>query len=269
MNQFTTIFTTNVGPKLQDKKAILFSVGVSLVFLGFSALLFRPEQPRSKRSLPVNCATPAPVALPPVETKSVPPDENAKFRNVPLNYLHFDFHNRSYGLYTSATGEKIKLRLTNGHYEYNDGYKVGGQQFDLSDVYYTDVTGDDKPEAIVLLWHFQCGVSCNGGNALIFIYTTSSDGILNEIWRYETGSYAYGCGLRSLTIMRKQITVQMFGNCVKSFTDHDGQGKYQIPDTSLINFRLSGDGFVKKESEFFSSPVRDLTVYTPEIHIIE
>jgi hypothetical protein len=122
---------------------------------------------------------------------------------------------------------------------------------------------------LLWLWHVGCGVSCDGGNALLFVYRAHR-GSLKEIWRFETGSYAYGCGLKSLTIMRKQITVQMFGKCLKPRSGYSGPGKFMVGNTTLSSFRFSGGRFVKRETEFFYAPIRDVKNFDDaQIHIID
>ena len=246
-------------------KPILFALLSSLVFLGFVTLLFRPENPANlcrQSSSP----SPTPIASPQVQVKPEPPDPNQKFRIVSPNFAHVDFQNRSYGQYSTSSGDRINLNLINGDYKYSDG--DGREWFELSDIYFTDVTGDETPEAIVNLLHVQCGASCDGGSDLFIVYRTH-DSSLKEIWRFETGSYAYGCGLKSLTIMKKQLTVQMFGKCLQPELEYSGPGKFLIAHTTLSNFRLSRGRFVKTDTEFFFAAVRDLRNYHPQIHIIE
>ena len=180
--------------------------------------------------------------------------------------MHVDFKNRSYGLYRISSKNTISINLIDGNYEYSDG--DGGEWFSLKDVYFTDVTGDESPEAIVFLWHVRCGGSCDGGNALLLVYETYG-GSLKEIWRFESGSYAYGCGLKSLTVMKRQFTVRMFGKCSNPQSAYSDSGKFMHYDTTLSNFRLVRGNFVKKETEFFSAPLTDVKNYKPQIHIID
>lgn len=238
-------------------KATLFALLTLIFSLSFFALFFRPRLPATHPRLTDNLP-PAPAASPQVQAA----DPNEKFRIVPSNFTHVDFKNRYYGLYKNS----IELNLIDGKYEYS--YGDGGEWFDLKDVYYTDVTGDESPEAIVLLWHVGCGGSCDGGNALLLVYRNQR-GNLKEIWRFETGSYAYGCGLKSLAIMKKQITVQMFGKCLKPELGDNGPGKFLVGNTTLSTFRFSGGWFVKRETEFFYTPIKDVKNFEPRIHIIE
>lgn len=245
-------------------KATVFSLLSLIVSLCFFALLFRPAR-LVDPALQTNCPTAAPIASPraPVETK--PADPNEKFRIAPSNFAHIDFANRSYGVYRGSWKDTISLNLINGDYDYSDGNEGGW--FRLKDVYFTDVTGDERPEAIVLLSHVECGVSCDGGSTLILVYRTH--GSLEEIWRFETGSYADGCGLKSLTIMKRQITVQMFGKCPNPPTGFSGPGKFLVGNTTFSNFRLSSGRFIKRDTEIFFTPVTDVKNYKAQIHIIE
>ena len=83
--------------------------------------------------------------------------------------------------------------------------------FDLNDVFYTDLTGDDSPEAIVMLTHLECGRSCDGGKNLIYIYSLNA-GSFKEILNYETGSGEAGCSLKSLIVKTKSFPLSCLGN---------------------------------------------------------
>src|SRR5436190_11091994 len=117
--------------------------------------------------------------------------------NTDDNFHGIDFNNHSYP-YRFSWGEqkRINVRLTNGKYEYDFRDERGW--FDLSHVYVTDLIGDSRPEVIVMLWHVACGVSCDGGSALFYMYSFDNHH-LTPVWQYETGDLAYGCGLKSFT----------------------------------------------------------------------
>jgi hypothetical protein len=243
-------------------KATLFSFVSLLVSLCFFALLFRPGD----RSRQTNVPSPTPIDSPQVQVETKPEDPNEKFRIIPANFKDVDFENRDYGSYGNSSEDPISLNLVDGDYEYSEGDV--GESFNLVDVYFSDVTGDESPEAILVLWHVQCGVSCDGGSALFLVYRIDS-GSLKEIWRFETGSYEYGCGLKSLTVMKKQITVQMFGKCSKPRLGYSGPGKFLVGNTTLSNFRFSRGRFVKSETEFFYAPIKDVKNFDAPIHIID
>lgn len=245
--------------KLAELTALLVSLLFSLVFLASFALLYEPE--------PVHVVTSGPTFSPtlPAEVAQVekPPDSNDKFRIVPDNFAGVDFGNWQYGRYKFG-GRDLDITLAHGRCEL--GKEKGGETFSLIGVVYTDLTGDGKPEAIVNLSHVQCGGSCDGGSDLFFIYQSSDKG-LRTIWEYETGSMAYGCGLKSVTITNKQIVVEMFGQCwgpVSSFTT---SGKFMVRDVTRSVFHFNGKRFVKSSTEVTAAPVRDLRSYTPELHI--
>ena len=245
-------------------KAQLFGVLASIIFISFVALIFRSD-PSPKR-VPAIRYIPVPAECPSVEKPKTLPDQNDQFRVVPLNFVNVNFKNRSYGPYKLSTGKVIDLTLAGSDYEYN--FKDGNLGwFHLRDIFFADVTGDDTPEAIVFLWHIQCGVSCDGGSGLFYVYSKHGDR-LEEIWRYETGSYDYSCGLKAVTVMNTQIVLQMFGRCGENAAD-DGSPKFQIADRTIMNFRFNGKRFVKVATEFISSPPTDVGNYEPQINIIQ
>ena len=246
-----------------ERIALFSSVLSSLLFLGTFVLLYEPE--------PVNVTacglTAEPVAHAVVPQAMEPPDPNEKFRSVPENFAGVDFANRVYETY-EFEGRKLEVTLVDGKHELVWEEGGGGETFSLIGVLYTDVTGDEKPEAIVNINHVQCGGSCDGGSDLFYIYQSSKSG-LRRIWVYETGSMAYGCGLKSFTLAKKQIVVEMFGQCWEPASSFEGPGKFMVRDTTRSVFHFNGKRFVKRSTEVTAAPARDLKSYTPEVHIQE
>lgn len=169
----------------------------------------------------------------------------------PKHFQHIDFKNHDfrYG------------RLANGEYEFE-----GGGWFSLKNVYYTDLTGDNVAEAIVMLSVVRCGGSCDGGSTLVYVYEAREKG-LQTIWEYETGSIAYGCGLKSFAAESKQIVMELFGRCQRPKQETSGRGKFQIEDMTRITFKLNGRRFVRRKIEFISTGVNDTKNYKPAILI--
>ena len=247
-----------------EKQAELIGLGISLlfslVFLALFALFYEHE--------PVNVIAcgPTPIPIPQAEVVPVqkPPDPNDKFRVIPENFADVDFANWQYGQYRFG-GNNLDLTLAHGKYELASK-EGGGETFSLIGVVYTDVTGDGKPEAIVNLSHVQCGGSCDGGSDLFYIYQSRDSG-LRTIWEYETGSMAYGCGLKSVTLTNKQIVIEMFGQCWEPASSFATSGKFMVRDVTHSVFRFNGKRFVKRSTEVTAAPVRDLRSYNAELHI--
>lgn len=188
-----------------------------------------------------------------------------KSRTVPQTFEHIDFKNHSYGHFKILSSKRIALTLKDGELEYD--YSVSDRGWvALKDIYYTDTDGDGTTEAIVLLSHVRCGVSCDGGAALIYIYAVR-ERKLQTPWQYETGSLAYGCGLKSLSVQKKQIVVETFGRCPRSARDYPGPAKYVIENLTRSVFRFNGRRFTRRSLEFISAPARDVRNYKPEIQI--
>ena len=186
-------------------------------------------------------------------------------QTVPQAFARIDFTNHNYGRYRFSTGRRMRLTLNGGQHEYDYPSSERGW-ISFKDVFYADVTGDGTPEAVVLLSHVQCGVSCDGGSALIYIYQAHK-GKLNTLRRYETGSLAYGCGLKSLIIHRKQINLETFGRCTRPATDNYGSGKFIIGDVTRTVFRFNGRRFTRRSRKFLSRPETDVKNYKPEIRV--
>ena len=191
--------------------------------------------------------------------------QNEKFKLVPEEFKHIDFRNYSYP-YEFGQGRKRNIALKNGEYEYEVEDDRGW--FDLSNVYYVDLTGDTKPEAIVILWHVSCGVSCDGGAALFYIYTARQDR-LKTLWQYETGSLAYGCGLKSFSVRNREITMELFGRCFDEIEASLRLGKFQVKDTTRFTFKFNGRKFIDEKKGYISALERDVVNYKPEISINE
>ena len=193
-------------------------------------------------------------------------DPYEQFRVVPPVFADLDFDNHSYGRYTFWSGKTIWLALTRGEYRYDNPNSDRGW-FALKDVYYSDVTGDGTPEAIVLLNHVQCGGgSCDGGSSFIHLYTIRK-GKPRRLWQYETGSGAYGCSLKSLTLRAGQIVLEVFGRCTRPATDNPGPRKFMVKDLTRLVFRFNGRRFVRNRLQFIPAPLTDVGNYKATISI--
>lgn len=199
---------TEIGPfDRTEKKALLLAALFCALFIGLLTLL-SPAKRVPKKPLTTEITIPdIPFGLPEPSHE----DPLARFRSISENFSDVDFQNFSYGaysdgVYTSPDFRPLTLTLAGGMMWDDSGW------FNLQDVYYKDVTGDGSPEAIVRLLHLRCHGSCDGGSDLFYIFSRRN-GKLKNIWRYETGSYAYGCGLKSFTLGDKQIVVQLSDRC--------------------------------------------------------
>lgn len=248
--------------KQSEFRAKLIAAFVTLECLLFFVVLSKPrDQPRGKiNNVPV--ATPQPA----IEESTHPIDPNDEFRSVPGRWASVDFKHHSYGPYRFYGGRKINLTLKNGEYEYDFDPSDRGW-FSLRDVYYVDVTGDQIPDAIVDLGHVECGGSCDGGANLFFIYSINAEGELKKLFQYETGSYAYGCGLKSLTLSGTEVRMELFGRCPRPAMNYPGPGKFMVQDRTQLSFRYVGNGFRATETRFVTSDLTDVTTHKPEVHI--
>jgi len=235
-----------------ERKALLLAIIGSLLFLSFLVSIS-----------PRNHASSAPIPPKTVPAKPAPAgDSFAIYRIKPEQFYDVDFWNYYYGRYTLHNGKKIHLNLTNSQLESLDG----SDRFALKDVYYRDVTGDGEPEAIVWLLHVHCAGSCDGGSNLFYIYTVE-DHELKPIWQYETGSYAYGCGLKSITISGRQIVLELFGHCTDQKMEDRGPSKFAVDDSTFILLEFDGRGFRERSSEIIETEPTTVKSFEPGIRI--
>jgi hypothetical protein len=241
-----------------ERKALWFAILVVSLFIVTLAIAHPPAATKRKGELTI--------LKPVAPSKPVEPvtalDLNESYRVVPDDFKTVDFNNFLYGVYASPKGKELDLTLYGGVLELPDD--LG--RFELEDVYYKDVTGDQRPDAIVRLSHVQCGGSCDGGSDLLYVYTFS-DGKLKNAWQYETGSYAYGCGLKTLSLGNKQLVLQLFGRCPKQATEYPGTAKFVSEDLTFKVFEFDGRRFVTKTIEYIPEPAQNVKNYKPEIRI--
>lgn len=238
-----------------ERKALLFAFLFCAIFI----VLLRVSAPAKRvRKLPMTVVSTTPLTKP--AESFVDPLE--RFRVKSENFYGVDFWNFSYGIYMPSVGKPINLTLINGKLVENDA-----GWFTLNDVYYKDLTNDGLAEAIVRLSHGRCSAGfCDGGRDLFYIYTTRT-GKLESIWRFETGTYANGCGLKSFTLGRKQIVLEQFGRCSRKTSDYPGEARFMAEDFTFMLFEFDGVRFQTKSIQYIPAPSRELKNYEPEIRI--
>jgi hypothetical protein len=249
-----------------ERKALLIALIPCLLFIAFLTVL-RGATGRNQRRIVVN--TPPPSTAKPnrfyVE-EPVVADLYGKPAVVPVAFSAINFKTRSYGPYKQADGKSIDLHLEDGEYRMVE--KDHSTWFSLKELYYADVTGDGREEAITMLSHVSCDAvgSCDGGTYLFYIYTVRN-GKLRTLWQYETGANAYGCGLKSLTVDGKQFVLELFGRCPKEGTNRSTEEKFIVQDLTLLLFEFDGRRFVRQSIEFVPTAARSVRNYTPNVQI--
>jgi len=244
---------SEIGPfDRTEKKALLVAFLFCAMFVGLLSVSAPAKRVR-KKPLTIVSTTPPPASFEP------PVDPLQRFRVPPENFWAFDFMNYSYGDYVNSDGKRLPLTLRQGVLEENPGW------FELKDVFYKDLTGDGTTDAIVRLSHVQCDGSCNGTD-LFYIYTTRH-GKLTNLWRYETGTYAYGCGLKSLMLGDKQMVMELFGRCSTQAMVSPGPAKFLVEDATFTVFEFDGHRFLTKSARYIIEPIRNVQHWEPVILI--
>ena len=189
-------------------------------------------------------------------------------KDVPPEFEKVDFKNFSY----PTTMRKRDIRLKDGSSEYPDPYG-GGDTFDWEGVDFADVTGDGKKDAFVQLHRVSCGVSCDGGSYLFYVYTARRSKP-NLYWRIETGSLGYGCGLKSLDVKGRKVTLELFNRCrlrgvyfEREAADEEFASKFGATEYTRFSFVSNGKRVALKGRQTFPFPQGDAKNYRAQISI--
>jgi hypothetical protein len=256
-------FGAYAGPvERSERKALLIAFLCCLLFIAFVASIRRPMAPARRYVASTETVSPSHKNFY-VEEPTVR-DLRGQPTNVPENFELVDFGNRPYGTYKFSDGKVINLTLNDGEYHIVDEAHSGW--FSLKNVYYTDVTGDGRDEAIVELSHVFCGKACDTNSHLFYIYT-GRNGNLKNLWQYETGTNVTECGLKSLTVDGLQIVMELFGRCPKQATEYPALRNGMVQDLTFLLFGFDGRRFVQQQIDFYPSASKYVKDYEPQIRI--
>jgi len=101
---------------------------------------------------------------------------------------------------------------------------------------------------------------------VFFIYSRRN-GKLKNIWRYETGSYAYGCGLKLLMVGDTEIIMDLFGRCSTRKMVSPGPAKYLVEDLTSTVFEFDGRQFTTKSTRYITDGMRNVKNWESQIWI--
>ena len=192
---------------------------------------------------------------------------NQKFRVVPDEFKAIDFKNFTY----PTRNMKGIIKLKDGKFDYENFDECDNHFGSLDDFFYIDLKSDGIKQALVILIDVACGCgSCDGGSELFYLYEMHKNKP-QLLWRFDSGSAAYGCGLKSLTVKDKKIIIEQFGRCnnSKAPSENGSGNKFEIVDTTQSTFAFRKQKIVREKIEVFFAPVRNVMNYSPLISINE
>jgi len=271
MKSFLNSCNSGKSAEPAEVKAVLFAAGVCVLFIGFLTAFHRSEQRHNRTTVvrSYEAAPPSAMPIPPVTITEPPPppvpDLNARFRVVPENFRGINFRTRSYGPYEFSNGASRDLVLIDGKARAVEG--SAQQLFDLNDVLYTDLTGDGSPEAIVLLTHLECGMRCDAGKSLLYVYSQNYP--MEEILKYESGSGTDGCSLKLINVKNRQLTLDLFGMCPQSLEASPEFVKGKTLYVTRVQFVFNGTWLVPKKRSYVSVPDRNEVSFGVQINIVD
>lgn len=173
--------------------------------------------------------------------------ENERFRQKPNEFKSADFENFAYNFGRLKDGE-LERNQTKNRLD-------GSEQYYFKDVFYIDLIGDAKKEAVVFIVRVSCGGSCDGGAYYVYFYS-SDNGKPQLIDTLKTGSYAYGCSLKSFTIKDKKIIVEQFGRCLKDMVNQPNglyACKFCVKDEVHSVFSINKNELKRESANIFET----------------
>lgn len=171
---------------------------------------------------------------------------------VSPNFATIDFKNFAYPVNLN----KI-IKLADGRFEYQE-QPSGGGWYSFKHASFVDLTGDAQNEAIIRLSHVACGVSCDGGSDLFYIYSSGKDKP-RLLWRFQTESLAYGGGLKSFIVKDKRIMIEQFGE--------NGLTKFYVKNIKRSVYVYQRQKFVRESEELISMLERSVLNHEAELKI--
>jgi hypothetical protein len=157
--------------------------------------------------------------------------------------------------------------LKDGEYEYLDKKHAAGIDYSLGEIFYLDLNGDNKKEAVVFLHSLSCGGSCSGGESTVYFFDAGNPKPA-QLAAIDTGCASCGCDLKSFSIANKEIRIEQFG-CA----DHKGskglECKFCIEDRTITTYRFRGNKLHKISTQTVDTDMVDVMNYSAEISISE
>ncbi len=186
--------------------------------------------------------------------------QNEKFEITPTEFKDVDWKNFNFN----------DIRLKNGEFEIVDEEHLGTTTYSLGSVYYVDLFGDSKKEAIVSIGELSCGGSCGGYGETIYFYS-SQNGKPKLLDKISTGCQSCGCNVKSFKIQDKKIILEQFGNCIEKSDSDPKSGyscKFCVKDLTKSIYSFNDQSKLLRESiNVTETPVTDIMNYTSEVTI--
>jgi hypothetical protein len=210
---------------------------------------------------------------PPAATSDSDPDDrrrveaqNEKFREVPDEFRSVDFKNFRFKNTSTGPRHPAFIPLKNGEYEYIDKKHTGGSDYSLGYVFFLNVAGDSKKEAIVFLDSDTCGGSCSGSGSTIYFFAAANPKPV-QLAVIDTGCPSCGCDLKSFSIANKEIRIEQFGCNVKQDDLSGPICKFCVEDVKVNTYQFKGKKLRKISSQSIDTGVVDVMNYYAEISI--
>ncbi len=118
-----------------------------------------------------------------------------------------------------------------------------------------------------------CGASCDGGSHLFYFYSIQK-GRPKLLWRIETGSIGYGCGLKSFAAGSHGVTLEVFKDCrlegaslVNEDDSKECPSKFCAQVFTRLRFEFENGTFALKQREVLPNARENVQNYMATVRV--
>ena len=182
-------------------------------------------------------------------------EQYANAETLSVDFKSFTFPN------FAVTGKKT-FTLKNGSFNYANAKTAEFYNFQLRKVFYFDMTGDEKTEAVAHILAAMCE-DCSTRSAF-YLYSAEKKQP-KEIWKIALGA-AEKCGLKEVQFDKSEVVLDAFGDCALKDWSILNEPKSKKSDifTRFVFNRKNGE-FIQISKEVFPFPAKDIPTYRSQI----
>ena len=179
--------------------------------------------------------------------------------SIPDEFKEIDFRNMNYPI----AGQK-QIKLVDGEFESRYDTKNCDNHFgSLNGIYYVDLNGDGRSEALVDFNYASCGCgSCDGGSHVFYAYRLRNRKVA-LFWTKSTGGLSYG-GLKSIQVRPRTIVIEEFGklgDCQPCYS------KFQAKDVIRTRYIFRGSTFIQQSRKMTKTDMINIMNYPRDVDI--
>ena len=151
-------------------------------------------------------------------------------------------------------------------FDYSDGDRG---MVDFDKVYYLDLTGDQRKDALIVLLEYDCGMGCGASKSYHFYIYSLDKNKPRYVWDYNSNEVGYEGGMKSFVTENEKIVIEEYGKGTKAEQQQSGSPGYMSKNIDRRTFNFNGVSFKLKTKEFIETDYINVFNFQPDIKINE